>query len=82
MDTTFIFDESWIFGKNSDEIQAKYGKFDQIGKLNEQGLCYDSCCSYSTQDFPDIGLKESYVIYFDSDGIAYKIVKRATPKGG
>ena len=42
IDKEFLYIDSWIIGKNSDQIQKLYGEFDKKGKsINQDGLYYD-----------------------------------------
>ena len=94
MDKTFLYDDGYILGKTSAEIQDKYGKFDYAwASLNEDGLHCDGWCSYITAKcvndidlymfIAPINYDEHYSIHFDEKGIADKIEKRVTySKGG
>ena len=92
IDTTFIYDKSWIIGKNSNEIQERYGIFDIKGEhQNENGLFYSTSCGYYTQHgdtvitiqrFFDSPKDEKLIIVFDANGIAIRILTRVLPKGG
>ena len=81
IDKEFLYIDSWIIGKNSDQIQKLYGEFDKKGKsINQDGLYYDCVCGYYTRKNEN-GFK-LYLIYFDSDGIAYLTETEIGPKGG
>ena len=81
------FDEDWIIGKKSSEIEEKYGKFD-IGMSNqtENGIIVDGKAGYLTKEkhvgYLGTDPEEFYAIYFDSDGIAYKTEKNYIRPGG
>jgi hypothetical protein len=95
-DTTFMYNTSFILGKNSNEIQEKYGEFDKVMPhagfstnlsecKNDEGLYINCTAAYFTgEGHTDLSIisilffptfDEYYLIYFDSDGIAYKVDK-------
>ena len=77
----FLYIDSWIIGKNSDQIQKIYGEFHQKGRsVNQDGLYYDCACGYYT--IKNENGFTLYKIFFDSNGIAYKIETSRGPKGG
>ena len=73
------YNDSWIIGKNSDEIQEKYGEFTFCrGSPSEDGLYYDCICGYKLQDqVVEDGVitlyMVCYMIRFDSEGQACEI---------
>ena len=81
------FDEDWIIGKNSSEIEEKYGEFDFLAVDRESdGKIYRGKAGYLTKEkyvgYLGTDPEEFYVIYFDSDGIAYKTQKNYMRPGG
>ena len=81
------FDEEWIIGKNSSEIEEKYGKFDFLSvDRKSDGKIYRGKAGYLTKEehtgYLGTDPEEFYVIYFDSDGIAYKTQKNYMRPGG
>ena len=79
VDKTFLYDEDWIIGKNSNEIQEKYGEFYSHGTEDEDGLIRNGWGEYITAvGVPDINLymfiapnaDEYYRIHFDENGLA------------
>ena len=91
MDKTFLYDDGYILGKTSAEIQDKYGVFDLMeAEFNEDGLYCDGWCRYLTaKGINDIDLymliaptyDEYYSIHFDENGVADKIEMRVNIKG-
>ena len=85
---TSDYDDNWIIGKTSKEIEERYGVFDtNENDISEDGLYRNTRCGYITaeniKDFwgsshPD----EFYMIHFDKNGIAYKITKEYPRAGG
>lgn len=81
------FDEDWIIGKNSSEIEEKYGKFDFLAvDKRSDGKIYRGAAGYLTKEkhvgYLGTDPEEFYAIYFDSDGIAYKTEKNYMRPGG
>jgi hypothetical protein len=76
------YNVNWIIGKDSDQIQARYGEFDWTPKdVPEDGLYRNCCCSYNlvyNQRHWTDGRRvpnEFLEIYFDENGVAYKAEK-------
>ena len=75
------YNVDWIVGKNSKQIQARYGEFDGHPlDVPEDGLYRDCHCVYYVQVggrqlFGDRLPDEFLYIYFDEEGIAYKATK-------
>ncbi len=72
------YNEDWIVGKGSAEIIKKYGEFDIVQKRTTvDGDFYGALCGYRTKKetsdfiFNDIIPEEFFVIYFNSDNVAY-----------
>ena len=74
------YNVNWIIGKNSDQIEARYGEFDVKPKDGKEYGLYRRCrCAYYlVRDqrnwagrVPDVLL----YIYFDEEGIAYAAKK-------
>lgn len=82
-----VYDTQWMIGKNSDEIQARYGQFDYHSEeAAEDGLYKDCVCFYLVQTnetdlFGDPLPDERLYIYFDADGIAYEAYKHVDGGG-
>lgn len=84
-DTTFLFDVNWMIGKNSNEIQKRYGVFDNNNIALQEKTYIDAVGMYLTgKGVSDLSFKlflrpvnDEYIyIYFDSNGIAYKVETR------
>ena len=80
------YDKEWIVGKNSKQIQARYGEFDgHTEDVSEDGLYKDCICIYFLQIDArtwDERLPNEYLyIVFDSDGIARKAYKYVAQGG-
>ena len=80
------YDKEWIIGKNSKQIQARYGEFDGHPQdVPEDGLYKDCICAYFLQidrktwdeTLPD----EKLYIVFDSEGIAQTVYKHVDQGG-
>lgn len=74
--TYYKYNDWWIIGKTADEIEARYGEFDEV---------HGEQASYLIEGFyfefdPD-GMDEYYYIVFDNKGIA-KYVFVSVPYGG
>lgn len=75
------YDEDWIIGKTSSEIEEKYGTFDvRIGgdqMKNKEGNYVSTCCGYLTREkqvgYLGTSPEEYFMIYFDKEGKAYRI---------
>ena len=82
------YDDKWILGKTSSEIEEKYGTFDYIYSDPDQidGNYYNGGCAYLTKEekvgYLGTDPAEYYMIYFDSEGKAYEIVKKWYVPGG
>ena len=91
-DKTHLYEDEFIIGRNSKEIQEKYGAFDRAEiTINEDGLYCDGWCWYLTAEgYDEIGIfmfiapvyNEYYAIHFDENGIADITEQRAHHKGG
>lgn len=82
------YDEKWIIGKTYSEILDKYGEFD-IYSYPERiidGMCYNAGCGYLTKEgqpgFLGTPPDEFYMIYFDSNGLAYEVEEDVPRLGG
>lgn len=80
------YNVDWIIGKDANEIQSRYGKFDGHPQdIPDDGLYKNCTCSYSLpvghQLFGDPLPEEFLYIYFDDAGIAYKVYKYVEPAG-
>ena len=78
------YNEKWIIGKTSREIQGKYGTFDvQPVNIDIDDIYRNTEAGYVL--VPEkVGLlgtepAEILYIYFDEDGIAYKCVTKTEP---
>ena len=74
------YNVNWIIGKNSDQIQARYGEFDWKPKdVPEDGLYRNCYCTYYLRvdqvDWSERLPDEYLRIYFDENGIAYAAKK-------
>ena len=88
------YDEEWIIGKTSAEIQERYGTFYQVRVLpygdpievNEDTICKNAEGYYLTKEervgwlgtYPE----EYFVIRFDENGIAIDCYEELGGKGG
>lgn len=78
------YDEDWIIGKTYYEVIEKYGDFDLQYSTDAQGV--NCACGYLTgtnlsnlwEELPD----EFFMIYFDDDGVAYRVEKNVPRPGG
>lgn len=73
--TNHQYDEAWIIGKTSAEIEEQYGRFDRLGKhYGEDGLLHRTRAGYIIKESRVTALgkttEELFVIHFDQDGIA------------
>ena len=85
-ESDWMYDKDWIIGKDANEIQSRYGKFDGHPQdIPDDGLYKNCTCSYSLpvghQLFGDPLPEEFLYIYFDDAGIAYKVYKYVEPAG-
>ena len=80
-----MFDVNWMIGKNSNEIQKRYGVFDNNNIPDQEKTYIDAVGMYLTgKSVSDLSFKlflrpvnDEYIyIYFDSNGIAYKVETR------
>ena len=80
-----MFDVNWMIGKNSNEIQKRYGVFDNNNIPDQEKTYRDAVGMYLTgKSVSDLSFKlflrpvnDEYIyIYFDSNGIAYKVETR------
>lgn len=83
------YNTEWIIGKTSSEIEKRYGIFDQAPTSPEfqKDGNYISCrCGYTTKEehvgFLGTDPTEYFVIYFDSEGKAYKVIEDWVVPGG
>ncbi len=67
--THYLYNDRWIIGKSASEIEEKYGEFEKHFS-NSSGYCVKP----SRIDWwGDATWPEYYMIYFDENGIAYKV---------
>lgn len=77
-DTADQYDDEWIIGKTSKEIEEKYGAFEiRQAEAEEDGLYHSTGCGYHLERGYDFfghrkQPEKHYVISFDQNGIAYK----------
>ena len=69
------YDEEWIIGKTSAEIEARYGMFDRLGmEYHEDGMLYSANAGYiiseSTTGFFGRSTEKLFVVHFNGKGIA------------
>lgn len=69
------YDEEWILGKTSAEIEAKYGRFDrEENRPQEDGMFYSCSVGYiikeSRVSFFGMTTEELFIIHFNAEGIA------------
>ncbi len=83
------YDEQWILGKSSSEIEEKYGSFDYFygnPDCRLDGNYYNGGCAYIVKEenvgFLGTSPSEYYMIYFSSDGKAYRIEEKWIVPGG
>lgn len=74
--TYYKYNDWWILGSSVSKIKEKYGEFD-IETLGRVGY-YIYTDHYGI--FPDY-LKHYYYMYYDSDGIIYKVETGCQPGG-
>ena len=83
-----MYDDEWILGKTSSEIEKKYGSFDYLYNNPDQieGNYYNGGCAYLTKEervgFLGAHPEEYYMIFFNPEGKAYKVVKKWYVPGG
>ena len=80
------YNKEWIVGKNSKQIQARYGKFDgHTEDVCEDGLYKDCIGIYflqiDTRNWDERLPNEYLYIVFDSDGVARKVYKYVAQGG-
>lgn len=88
MSSCSTYDNNFIIGKTSSEIEEKYGDFDYTS--NPQNLRdgnYFKCkCAYKTKEekvgFLGTDPAEYYAIVFDEDGIAISVYEKWFVPGG
>ena len=85
-ESDWMYDKDWITGKNSKQIQARYGAFDILpDKAPEEGLYKDCYCGYFLQINKrnwDERLPDEYLyIVFDANGTARRVYKYVTEGG-
>lgn len=73
--TQHRYDEEWIIGKTSAEIEARYGSFDRLGmEYQEDGLLYSCRAGYvireSRTTFLGQTTEKLFVVHFNDKGIA------------
>ena len=82
------YDKKWIIGKTSSEIEERYGKFDILlnDEKDENGNYINEGCGYLTKKartgFLGTDPDEFLIIYFDENGVAYKIKENFPRPGG
>lgn len=69
------YDDDWMIGKTSAEIEARYGTFDKLGmNYEEDGLLRKTCAGYiireSRTSWFGRTTEQLLVVYFDELGIA------------
>ena len=52
-DTTFLFDVNWMIGKNSNEIQKRYGVFDNNNIPDQEKTYIDAVGMYLTDNLQE-----------------------------
>ena len=85
-ESDWMYDKDWIKGKNSEQIQARYGKFDGHPQdIPDDGLYRDCICVYflqiDKQTWDETLPNEKLYIVFDSKGIAQKVYKHVDEGG-
>ena len=87
-DREALYNKEWMIGKTSKQIQARYGKFDYVTEDKDEYGLYKNCrCGYGLK----VGAREKYTgdpepdeylfVYFDENGVAYKVKKWINPGG-
>lgn len=71
------YDEDWVIGKTSAEIEARYGTFDRLGmNYEEDGLLYRTVAGYIIKEsrvtWHGKTTEQLFVVYFDELGIAWQ----------
>ena len=75
--------KNWIIGRHYEEVIERYGKFDLIrdtAKINEEGDYSNTACGYFLKE--EVSGDIFYLIYFNSEGIAYEVNKNYRRGGG
>lgn len=82
--THYLYNDSWIIGKNALEIEERYGTFEYDSKTIYDTLVKGYCVKPYTTDylFGEPVWPEYYMIYFDKNGKAYKVEKVVGGWGG
>lgn len=81
--TCYLYEDRWIIGKTADEIIERYGEFDSNTPLLTNGyrggylVRRDSTDWWGDHIYPMF-----YHIYFDENGIAYKVSLKEMGIGG
>ena len=77
------YDTKWVIGKTEEEIVQRYGEFD-IRSRNEEGSYYKGAYLVKEKHVGYLGTdpEEYYLIYFDSNGYAYKVNDKHIIPGG
>ncbi len=66
--THYLFEDRWIIGKDANKIEQRYGDFDkEIG--DSKGYCVEP----ARVGFFGTSWPKYYMIYFDENGVAYKV---------
>ena len=79
----FLHHKNWILGKNAEQIQDKYGAFDQVGNPQESDGLYKNCvCAYYITDLHYGDYLHMFCVSFDSNGIARECSVQKGPFGG
>lgn len=74
--TYYKFNDSWIVGRHTSDIQERYGEFDLTTDVYVAYYIYTDNKGF----LPD-HLKHYYYMYYDNDGIVYKVLDACQPGG-
>ena len=76
-----LYDADWIIGKTAEQIQDKYGRFDDEYTSPTRG-CYDVNEHIYDSFLDPNNIHDTYVIEFNEDGIAVNAFFAETSRGG
>ena len=76
-----LYDSDWIIGKTAEQIQDKYGRFDDEYTSPTRG-CYDVNEHIYDSFLDPNNIHDTYVIEFNEDGIAVNAFFAETSRGG
>ncbi len=70
--THYLYNDAWIIGKTAEQIQQRYGEYDEVRGDSLKGYCVREQGEGRTLK-GNLRYSEYYMIYFYADGKAYKV---------